>query len=287
MISPGTELSIYQGIHAGLQDINNEWASYPFSPGYAAVGQIIDTGSAINGFKRDDYVYFEGNHTSHQIVNQDDFIVKLDDNAQLEKMVWARFVQIAYTSLAVNMTVSGNVLVTGGGMIGNLAAQIHREMTNNSVYLTDILDSRLRIAEQCGLWTADLATEEKGWDCIIDATGSPMMISRELKNLKNEGVLILLGSTRGNLDNFDIYSLVHRNCVKIIGAHETFVAPGHDKSQRNKYLVVGNIIKLLKMDKIIVNPLVTNKISYEKIQIAYEGLLHEKENHLGILIDWT
>ena len=286
LISPGTELAIYQGTHTGLKDKENHWASFPFSPGYAAVGEVVQVGEDCQSLTEGDLIYYEGNHASHQVLNDSDFTVKLDENHPLEKVVWARFAQIAYTSLAVNPEKPPEVLIFGAGMIGNLAAQLSREICKNRAFITDIVESRLSIAEKCGIMVSRSSDNDKKWPCIIDATGLPSMISPELNLLEKEGTLILLGSTRGNLADFDLYNLIHRKCSRILGAHESFISPKQKSIKRNKRLIIEKLISLIAEDRIIIAPLVTHSITCNEIKDAYEGLINEKEKYMGVLIRW-
>lgn len=46
LVSPGTELAVYAGIHPGLQDPDASWPRLPFAPGCSAAGRVDATGAA-------------------------------------------------------------------------------------------------------------------------------------------------------------------------------------------------------------------------------------------------
>ncbi len=48
LISPGTELAMFTESHVGFKDPDFSYASYPFLPGYTAVGKVLVVGSGCD-----------------------------------------------------------------------------------------------------------------------------------------------------------------------------------------------------------------------------------------------
>ena len=57
LISPGTELALYEGTHSAMQDPEIPFAKYPHRPGYAAVGRVEACGTAVETVKPGDRVF--------------------------------------------------------------------------------------------------------------------------------------------------------------------------------------------------------------------------------------
>src|SRR5512132_4066145 len=71
-ISAGTELAVYTGIHQWLNDPTRTWPRFPFVPGYAGVGRVLEVGEGVTRVKADDRVIWPARHESHAVVNVED-----------------------------------------------------------------------------------------------------------------------------------------------------------------------------------------------------------------------
>jgi len=50
--------------------------------------------------------------------------------------------------------------------------------------------------------------------------------------------------------------------------------------------LVKQVLAHIAAQEMIIAPLITHEIAPHEIKEAYEGLLHDKENYLGVIIDW-
>jgi L-iditol 2-dehydrogenase len=101
---------------------------------------------------------------------------------------------------------NGTALVVGAGMIGLLVLQALRAAHCQTVYVLDIDDSRLKLAEQLGAAatinakTADAVaalkgvTENKGVDVALEAVGSTATIETAVESVKKGGTVVLIGN---------------------------------------------------------------------------------------------
>ncbi|MCX7795816.1 MAG: zinc-binding dehydrogenase [bacterium] len=298
LISPGTELAFYTGTHIGLSDPNNRWAKYPFYPGYASVGEVLEVGNDISEFNKGDLVYTLGRHRSIDIVDitnlKDRPVIKLDKELSLEEMIFARLAAISLTALYVsNFYVGDYITVFGLGLVGNFASQLF-EIAGARVIGIDPVKSRLIKAKSCGIeylvnpeeeelyTTIKEITREKGIRLVIEATGVPSVLDTAFTIVNKRGQIILLGSPRGKVE-VDIYNYIHRMGVNLLGAHEGlqgfFDIP--DRLTSTLY-----VMELIKKKILKVKELHTHTIGPENIKDAYELLLNKKEETLGVLIDW-
>ena len=303
LISPGTELALYTQTHVGFKDPHNRWAKYPFYPGYAAVGQVENVGSELQGFAPGDIVFFWGQHQQYTLLSpQEAPVLPVPDGVPWECVPFARMAQIAYTAvlLATSLSLSpgAQVAVLGLGLVGNLAAQLF-QIHEANVTAFDLIEQRCELAQQCGIaHTSNAAQQDpqavikeitggQGAHIVVEATGSPALVSSALAMACTRGEVILLGSPRGSAE-IDVYSLVHRSGVCLKGAHEALFPMLPQKSgQPNRASISEQMLQHLQKDQLSVKPLISQIVFPHRIQAAYEALLHQKEEVMGILVDWS
>ncbi|MDA3958364.1 zinc-binding dehydrogenase [Oceanispirochaeta sp.] len=279
LISPGTELALFTGTHVGFNDPDIEWARYPLRPGYATAGIREDTGELI--------MYY-GLHSTHGLFNPEKDPWATISEETMEPSLFGRFAQISGTVPELAAGRSGNVLVFGAGLIGNFCAQLFQ--LNHKVIIADISDKRLRLASACGIESVinsakeDLAgqikelTDGEGVDIITEATGVPGLVSQALELVNTMGSVYLLGSSRGEVC-LNAYKYIHRKGTSLIGAHESTVK----KPLREQ---LQSMISLLNNSELKTGGMITHRIVPEQAQEYYNHLLNDRDNYLGILIDW-
>jgi L-iditol 2-dehydrogenase len=101
---------------------------------------------------------------------------------------------------------NGTALVVGAGMIGLLTLQALRVAGCSAVYVLDIEESRLKLAEELGATavinakTADPAaelsrlTDGAGVDVAMEAVGSTATIKTAIENVRKGGTVVLIGN---------------------------------------------------------------------------------------------
>jgi len=300
LISPGTELALFTGTHIGFSDPEITWARYPLAPGYASVGTISFTGSGIPGFSIGERVLHYQPHANRSIVKPGkDLIFKLPDGLDSKQALFVRFGQIAYTAVAASGRREGYALVIGGGIVGNLCAQLFQVAQGRKAIIADLAQSRADLALRCGV-EASICTSvsdmEKailsitggeGVSTVVEATGVPDLVTESLKAVNRLGEVILLGSTRGKVE-IDVYKLIHRKAISLMGAHEgrypLFSTAGSPLSHD---LFGHEVLKMIAGNKLKVEEFLTDIVPPAQVADAYNLLLNNRDAHLGILIDWA
>ncbi len=114
-------------------------------------------------------------------------------------------VAVHAVSLA-NLPENGTALVVGAGMIGLLVLQALREANCSRVYVVDIDDSRLQLAQQLGATatingkTADTRAEvqrltsDEGVDVALEAVGASASIKTAVESVRKGGTVVLIGN---------------------------------------------------------------------------------------------
>jgi len=221
----------------------DEWAQktipVPMHVGHEYVGEIVDMGVEVRGFKIGDRVSGEGHitcghcrncragrrhlcrHTVGVGVNREgafaDFLVipafnafKIppeisDDMAS----IFDPFGNATHTALSYDL-VGEDVLITGAGPIGIMAAAIARHVGARHVVITDVNDYRLGLARKMGATRSVNVTKEslkdvmseigmvEGFDVGLEMSGVPNAFSDMLAVMNHGGKVALLGIPPAN-----------------------------------------------------------------------------------------
>jgi threonine 3-dehydrogenase len=109
-----------------------------------------------------------------------------------------------HTALSFNLA-GEDVLITGAGPIGIMAAAIARHVGAHRVVITDVNPYRLELAQKMGATKAvDVSKEElsdvmkklgmtKGFDVGLEMSGNPAALNSMIEVMNNGGKIVLLG----------------------------------------------------------------------------------------------
>jgi len=225
----GTDIHIYQW---------DDWAQktipVPMVVGHEYVGEVVEVGSEVRGFAVGDRVSGEGHITCGYCrncragvrhlcrntigvgVNRQgafaEYLVipafnafKIPDNISDEMAsVFDPFGNAVHTALSFDL-VGEDVLITGAGPIGVMAAAVARHVGARHVVITDVNEYRLNLARQFGVSRAVNVAQEslaevltelgmtEGFDVGLEMSGVPSAFSQMLNNMNHGGKIALLG----------------------------------------------------------------------------------------------
>jgi 2-desacetyl-2-hydroxyethyl bacteriochlorophyllide A dehydrogenase len=293
LISPGTELAF-------LNALPNTPGLYPQYPGYNNVGRIVELGPHVTGFAEGDRVASAAKHASMATVPASR-VTDVPAGLEPEKAVYHNMVAISLQAVRkAQIELGESVLVLGQGIIGNLALQLARLSGGLPVIGTDLVDRRLGLARECGADLAvnphveDLKTRlmelygRDSVDVVLDATGVPQVIPDALDFAGYRGRVVLLASTRGETERVNFYRDVHKKGLIIIGAHNN-IRPKGEESTRGYWTAQDDAavaLRLMAAGRLKVAPLTTDVLRAEEAPAAYDLLVHARDEHLGVLLDW-
>ncbi|EMX8645386.1 L-threonine 3-dehydrogenase [Providencia stuartii] len=225
----GTDVHIYNW---------DEWSQktipVPMVVGHEYIGEIVEIGQEVKGFKIGDRVSGEGHITCGHCrncrggrthlcrntigvgVNRPgcfaQYLVlpafnafKIPDNISDEiAAIFDPFGNAVHTALSFDL-VGEDVLVSGAGPIGIMAAAVCRHVGARHVVITDINDYRLELAKKMGVTRAvnvgrenlkDVMKElgmQEGFDVALEVSGSPAAFHSMLDTMNHGGRIALLG----------------------------------------------------------------------------------------------
>lgn len=225
----GTDVHIYNW---------DEWSQktipVPMVVGHEYIGEIVEIGQEVKGFKIGDRVSGEGHITCGHCrncrggrthlcrntvgvgVNRPgcfaQYLVlpafnafKIPDNIPDEiAAIFDPFGNAVHTALSFDL-VGEDVLVSGAGPIGIMAAAVCRHVGARHVVITDVNDYRLELAQKMGVTRAvnvsrenlkDVMKElgmQEGFDVALEVSGSPAAFHSMLETMNHGGRIALLG----------------------------------------------------------------------------------------------
>jgi threonine dehydrogenase-like Zn-dependent dehydrogenase len=190
------------------------------------------------------------------------------------------------------------VISVGLGLIGNLVLQLAHVCGAQPVAGTDLLAERREYAEDVGLLALDPAapdsaeqvaalTDGARFDVVFESTGSPGGFGPALGLAARFGRVVALGSTRGLIQDFDLYDGVHRPGVTVIGAHINTHPEEANFANRwtrgaNRAVALG----LMAEGRVNVDSLISHREPAEHAPDLFAMLADRRSEAMGVILDW-
>ena len=303
----GTDIHIYQW---------DDWAQktipVPMAVGHEVSGEIVETGIEVSGYEIGDRVSAEGHVTcgvcrncragrrhlcrsavgigvnrpgafAEYIAVPAFNIFKLPDVVTDDMAaILDPFGNATHTALSFDL-VGEDVLITGAGPIGVMAAAIARFAGARHVVVTDINDYRLGLARKMGATVALNASEgsidqvmqdlgmTEGFDIGMEMSGNPAAFRDLLRTMHHGGKVSLLGIPPGEMA-IDWNEIIFKGLiVKGIYGREMF---------ETWYKMSSMLQSGLDLD-----PIITHRFPVDDYQDAFELMASGQSGK--IILDWT
>lgn len=304
-VSAGTELAVYTGTHQWLKDPALPDWKFPFRPGYSAAGRVAAVGRDVQGWKEGDAVSFPGNHASAELLtigHERGRLWRLPDGMDMEKAAVACIARYGLgASIRAGITLGRSAAVLGLGIIGQFALRALLAAGACPVIGIDAVAMRRRAARAGGAHhvidpSAGDARQQlaaflgvRGAEIVADATGVPDAVPVAMSLACDGGQVVVVGSPRGKAKEVNFYDDLHRRYIEVTGAHGNMLfEPAHtrlagawdiDKAQRW-------LLSSLHTGRLSLDGLITHRITPDGLGEAYEGLLKQKDEYLGVTMRW-
>ncbi|HEV7191679.1 MAG TPA: L-threonine 3-dehydrogenase [Jatrophihabitantaceae bacterium] len=235
----------------------------PLIPGHEFCGEVIAIGAGVRDVRVGDLVSGEGHivcgtcrncragrrhlciRTSSVGVNRDgafaEFVVLPESNVWVHHdpidpdlgAIFDPFGNAVHTALSFPL-VGEDVLITGAGPIGLMAAEVARHVGARYVVITDVSEYRLALARRMG---ADLALDVsresvadaqrrlgmvEGFDVALEMSGHPSALPDVLANLNHGGRIAMLGLPSAPIEIDWAKVVTHMITIKGIYGREMF-----------------------------------------------------------------
>ncbi len=304
-ISAGTELAVYTGTHQWLQDPNLPDWKFPFRPGYSAAGTVVAVGLDVTAWRPGDRVSYPGNHASAELLTlgqERGRLWKLPNGLKGEAAAFACVARYGLgAAIRAGLTLGRSAAVLGLGVIGQFALRCLRAAGAHPLVGIDSVKMRRQAALAAA---ADHVIDPspgdareqlsrflggRGAELVADATGIPDAVTTAMSLACDAGQVVVVGSPRGKAKEVNFYDHLHRRYLEVTGAHGNMLfEPAHqrlagawDIDKAQNWLLAAMADGRLNLER-----LVTHRISPDQLGTAYEGLLKNKEEYLGVVVAW-
>ena len=280
--------------------------------GHEYVGEIVEIGQEVRGFKIGDRVSGEGHitcgfcrncragrrhlcrNTTGVGVNREGAFAEYlvipafnafripDDISDEMAAIFDPFGNATHTALSFNL-VGEDVLITGAGPIGIMAAAIARHVGARNVVITDVNDYRLELALKMGATRAvnvtrttlrDVMTElrmTEGFDVGLEMSGVPSAFVSMLEHMNHGGKVALLGIPPSNTA-IDWNQVIFKGLeIKGIYGREMF---------ETWYKMVAMLQSGLDL-----SPIITHRFPVDQFEAGFAAMLSGQSGK--VILDWS
>ncbi|MEL0656444.1 L-threonine 3-dehydrogenase [Pseudoalteromonas issachenkonii] len=302
----GTDVHIYKW---------DEWASKtiptPMVVGHEYVGEVVDMGQEVRGFQVGDRVSGEGHitcghcrncragrvhlcrNTTGVGVNREgafaEYLVipafnafKIPDNISDElASIFDPFGNAVHTALSFDL-VGEDVLITGAGPIGIMAAAVAKHVGARHVVITDVNEYRLDLARKMGASRAVNVANEKledvmkelgmteGFDIGLEMSGVPSAFNSMLNNMNHGGKIAMLGIPPSDMA-VDWNQVIFKGLViKGIYGREMF----------ETWYKMASLIQ----SGLDLNPIITHQYSVDDFQAGFDMMISGQSGK--VILNW-
>lgn len=306
LISTGTELTC---LEANV-DPDSLWATqtikYPMLPGYSMVGKIVAGGKDVPADYIGRRIMYSKGHATHHVLpaERDDtkYYTFVPDGVSSAEAAFATLGCIAMASIRVAGIRPGEVCVVyGAGLIGQMAARLAKVAGASSVIVTDVSDLRLDLlpkdpcfvpvnsAKVDPVARVKELTDGRGADVLFETTSNGDLIQQEMNCLvaAKKGRLIITSSPkRKSMIDLDYVS---RYALTIIGAHNvsTHIASESKENRWTRRNETAYMLELMDKKMLDVTKLVTHKFDSKDAVKAYEMLMADRTQAMGVILNWN
>ncbi|MBE0420373.1 L-threonine 3-dehydrogenase [Pseudoalteromonas nigrifaciens] len=302
----GTDVHIYKW---------DEWAKKtiptPMVVGHEYVGEVVDMGQEVRGFKVGDRVSGEGHitcghcrncragrvhlcrNTTGVGVNREgafaEYLVipafnafKIPDNISDElASIFDPFGNAVHTALSFDL-VGEDVLITGAGPIGIMAAAVAKHVGARHVVISDVNEYRLELARKMGATRAVNVANEKledvikelgmteGFDIGLEMSGVPSAFNSMLNNMNHGGKVAMLGIPPSDMA-VDWNQVIFKGLViKGIYGREMF----------ETWYKMASLIQ----SGLDLNPIITHQYSIDDFQAGFDMMVSGQSGK--VILNW-
>ncbi len=301
----GSDIHVYHGEHP--------FTSYPVTQGHEVSGEIVEVGSGVTNLKAGQKVTIEPQVTcghchpcrhgkynlceelkvmgfqttgtaSEYFVCDQKYVTPVPDEMSFEEAAMIEPLAVAVHGVKQMGNVEGlDVVVIGAGPIGNLVAQTAKGMGARKVMITDISDTRLAKAKECGIdhCVNTLHTDfnealleafgpDKA-DVIYDCAGNDITMGQAIAHARKGSVIVLVAvfAKKANID------------LAVANDHELDLK----STMMYRHDDYVDAIRLVNEGKVQLKPLISKKFPFEQYLDAYRYIDDNRETTMKVIID--
>lgn len=289
-ISPGTYLQRYLGTQPNMPD-------YPYVPGYLNVGEVVEVGRDVRdrGFVEGDVVHVRcynreclpyrhcnGSDAEYTVIPESSLPYLTHAAQHPRHLAFAIFGHLGFAAAMESQCGPDKAaLVVGQGILGLGCTRAFALAGARQIVAVDLMPKRLEIAARLGATYTHIGGENMvnvlseeypdEFDIVVEASGNPKAL---------EGIVSLSRSG-------DVYlvSLYQEAAPVVFGNFKRRRIIGLPRDDWWLKL----LHRMMDTGVFMIDEIISDVIpaTCDDMQWAYEALLNDPADHLGILVDWT
>ncbi|NDJ54618.1 MAG: zinc-binding alcohol dehydrogenase [Chloroflexi bacterium] len=294
-ISAGTEMLVYRGqfpeslpVDATIESMAMGFA-YPLKYGYAAVGKVIEVGSAVDPTWLGRRVFAFNPHESHFAVSPK-ALLPLPEGISNDDGVFIPNLETALTLLHDGTPLIGEkVIVLGQGIVGLLVTHLLASMRLAQLITVDRYDRRREAALMLGALRSfspddPKLAELRDLDLSYELSGAPAALNAAIRLTGYSG-RVVVGSFYGNKRaDLELGGWFHRSRMQIISSQVSTIQPalrGRWDSARR----LQTVLSLLTSTQ--PQRLISHRFPISRAPEAYRLLAEQPEQALQVVLDYA
>ena len=248
--------------------------------GNMTVGTIVKVGKKVTTFKVNDRVYGYLPFRETHIVEEDK-VHPVPSGLRDEQVVCIDPAVVALMSVREgHISLGDKVAVFGLGAIGLLAVQMARLSGASFVVGVDPISARRKLAEECGAdltidpVTSDaglrikLATERKGVDVAIEASGSYKALQQAIRGTRYGGTIVPVSFYHGEAKDLNLGEEWHFNRQVMVSGARVESEPYRDYPRWDRERVYRTVIELFQRGNLKIDGLL-QVVDFDDVPQAY------------------
>jgi L-iditol 2-dehydrogenase len=211
-------------------------------------------------------------------------LIKIPPGVSFEEAALTEPTSVALHALRqAKMGVGDKVAILGTGPIGIILAQWARILGASEVYLVDVVEEKLRVAQQYSFTETVNASKEdtvksilektgqRGVDVSIEAAGNPITFKQSIQVVRKGGKVVFLGNMRGEVTLPDeLVSSILRKELTMYGTWNSRFT----HLPRNEWAAT---LHFIKVGKLRVKPLITHRFELKEAEETFRMMYKGKE----------
>lgn len=278
----------------------------PLPLGYCNVGEVIEVGPGVSGFKLGDMVASNGPHAEVVCVPEN-LCARVPENVTAEQATFTVLGAIGLQGVRLAQpTLGEKFVVYGAGLIGLVTAQL-LQASGCEVLAVDLSEARLQMAEKFGVRTCNAGSGDpvavaQAWTDGVGVDGVLITASAKTDDIvhqaaamcRKRGRIVLVGVVGLNLRRSDFYEKelsFQVSCSYGPGRYdEAYEQKGQDyplgyvrwTEQRNFQAVLG----AMAAGRLDVSALITDRIAFDEAEAAYARISSDSAS-LGVILEYS
>ena len=218
-------------------------------------------------------------------------VLPLPDEISFEEAAMLEPISVALHAMKqINWMKNQSVVLHGIGPIGLMMAQLLRAKGIENIYLIGNKEQQLKLAKTLGFlnlcnaktenvdaWLVE-QTYGKGVSVAIEGVGTSESFSNCLRQVSAGGSVLLLANPKDNVHlEKNVFWQILRKQLAIFGTWNSRYGTTTDDNWKE-------VLELIYKKKIMVEPLITHRLEFDKLSDGLELMRHKKEFYCKVML---